>query len=73
MQFYWKLHLNKISTNRDLEKGVEENLIIFKSNRRYLATMIPITKKIIATDDYLLTEKLIDERKGRLGQLLIIW
>ena len=43
MQFYWKLHLSKISTKKNLEKGVEENLTIFKSNRRYLATMIPVT------------------------------
>lgn len=29
--------------------------------------------KLIAADDYLLIEKLIDERKGRLGQLMIIF
>ena len=72
MQFYWRLHLNKISTKKLRKRGRRKlnNIQIQQKISSYNDTN---HNKLIATDNYLLTEKLIDERKGRLGQLLIIW
>ena len=61
MQFYWTLHLDIISTKGMFEKGVEENYNNIQIQQKISNYNDTNHNKLIATDDYHLTEKLMTQ------------